>query len=63
MKHRKVKPLRDEGRAVIEAEIESNRKLIERYTEEYENMEFGREESSSVPTVSGGRPESKRSKF
>jgi len=64
MKQRKVQPLKDEYKAVVNAKLESNRKKIEMLVKRMEDRLLGKEEcSTSIPTTPGGRPESNRRKF
>jgi hypothetical protein len=64
MKRPKDVTLKDQGNAVTKAKISSNKKEIDALAEEYGNRLLGRkEESTSIPAISGGRPESNRRKF
>jgi hypothetical protein len=64
MKQRKVQPLKDEGKAVVNATIDSYQGVIDRMIKRSGDRMLGKEKlSTSIPAVSGGRPESNRRKF
>ncbi len=64
MKQRKVQPLKDEGKAVVNAAIDSFQSDVDRMIKRSGDMMLGKERpSTSIPAVSGGRPESNRRKF
>jgi hypothetical protein len=64
MKRRKDPTLKDERRAVYEAKLRSLREELHARDETAANRILGKKEwSNSVQAVSGGRPESNRSKF
>ncbi len=61
---RTSKPLKDERRATYRSKIESNQKEIDTLIREVEQRLLPREQqSNSVSTLPGGRPESNRRKF
>ena len=66
MKRRKDRTLKDEGRAVIDSELESLKRALSARYESHADRLLGVSkpvESNSLPTISGGRPESNRRKF
>ena len=64
MKRRKDVRLKDREHDVIEAMNQSNQEQIDMLVEEYERRLLGKQqESNSIATIPGGRPESNRRKF
>jgi len=66
MRRRKVPTLKDEGRPLIESTLQSlKRELAARYEAQADRLMGINKpvESNSLPTISGGRPESNRRKF
>ena len=63
MKPKKKPALKDEERMVLREKGTSITKLLDAAVEELENRLIGKGRSSSVKALSGGRPESNRSKF
>ena len=63
MRPKKRPELKDEEALVRREKRASNSKLLDDVVTELENRLLGKDASSSVKTVSGGRPESNRSKF
>ena len=65
MKQRTNQALKDEWRAVISSQLESAKKELSDRIERSADRLIGmkKEQSSSVPTLIGGRPESNRRKF
>lgn len=63
VKRKLRQPLEDDWKRVSREFRDSNSKLRDQITEELEKRILGEQRSSSVNTLSGGRPESNRSKF
>lgn len=63
MRSRTRPTLKDEEELVRRDERDSILKKLDELLEAYEKRLLGEDTSSSVKTVSGGRPESNRSKF
>jgi hypothetical protein len=63
MKLKKRPALKDEERLVRTEKLASISKELDDAVELLENRLLGKDVSNSVKTISGGRPESKRSKF
>jgi hypothetical protein len=55
--------LKDEEKRVVNESNAAREKAKDDAVEELENRLLGKETSNSVKTISGGRPESNRSKF
>ena len=63
MKPKQRAALKDQEAALLKSLRASNRKEIDALVQEVEKRLLGEEASNSIKAVSGGRPESNRSKF
>jgi len=63
MKPKYRPPLRDEEKQVFKEQRSSNLKLRDEAVKLYDEKILGKDDSISIKTLSGGRPESNRRKF